>query len=67
MHHKQEKFEHAKNFFEDAIRINSHSAVLYTYVAMTLHNLNMKEEALAMYAKAEEVDPKNVLNKFQKI
>lgn len=63
---KQEKYEAAAYNFNQALAINSRSAVLHTYLGMTLHNQNLLSEACACFDKASELDPSNILNKYQK-
>lgn len=63
---KQEKFDQAAQFFKQAITINQRSAVLFTYLGMTMHNGNDPHKALEQFEKAENLDPSNPLNKYQK-
>lgn len=61
---KQEKYETAAYNFNQALAINGRSAVLHTYLGMTLHNQNLLAEACACFDKASELDPSNILNKY---
>jgi len=41
-------------------------ATLWTYRGMALHNFQMTSKALKCFDKAEKIDSKNPLNKYQK-
>lgn len=64
---KQEKFPEAHQYFERAKEINQRSAVLWTYLGMTLSNCDEAMRALQCFEAAEQLDPKRPLTKYQKV
>jgi anaphase-promoting complex subunit 3 len=66
IHQKQEKYEQASYNLQQAISINSRSAILHTYLGMTFHNQNMLEDACKCFDMANQINPSNILNKYQK-
>jgi len=63
---KQEKFDKAIEYFQNAIQINNKCSVLYTYLGMTYTSMGKYYDAYKQFRKAEDIDPTNCLNKFQK-
>ena len=51
----------------NATEINQRSAVLWTYLGMTLSNCDKSQEALKCFAKAESLDSGRPLTKYQKV
>jgi anaphase-promoting complex subunit 3 len=66
---KQEKYENAVQYFKSAVRLNERSSVLYTYLGMAYFNWSKPShfvQARDYFNKAEELDPRNPLNRYQK-
>lgn len=63
---KQEKYSEAHHHFKSAIDINQRSAILWTYLGITLHNCGQTVAALQCFEKAEQLDPKIPLPRYQK-
>jgi len=61
---KQEKFSDAHHHFAKAAEINQRSAVLWTYLGMTLSNCDKSQDALKCFAKAETLDASRPLTKY---
>ena len=51
----------------NATEINQRSAVLWTYLGITLSNCDKSTEALKCFTKAEFLDSKRLLTKYQKV
>ena len=64
---KQEKFADAHQFLQKAKDINSRSAVLWTYLGMTLSHCQQATHALNCFERAEQLDSKRPLTKYQKV
>ena len=63
---KQEKYSEAHHHFKSAIDINQRSSILWTYLGITLHNCGQTAQALQCFEKAEQLDPKIPLPRYQK-
>ena len=63
---KQERYDYATQYFKSAIKINSRSSVLSTYLGMTYFHNKQPREALECFEMAEKMDPNNPLNRYQK-
>ena len=64
--YRQENYIEADNNFTCATDINSKLATLWTYRGMALHNCQKTSKALQCFDRAEKIDPRNPLNKYQK-
>lgn len=63
---KQENYAEAEQNFGFAIDINNKSAPLWTYRGMALENIKKTNIAIKCFDRAEQIDPRNPMNKFQK-
>lgn len=63
---KSDRFREALDYFGKALYLNKKCPVVYSYIGICYINLGDPNKALENFKKAEELDPKNTMNIYQK-